>query len=143
MSGTGEDAVTPPPEVPEEFADAYRAAYQRALADQAHADESMRAEGRHGRHDARAGRHGLRTPHHARRAPRPRPARDAPAARRPAQGTPSRPWHERRWFVPVLLVLMALLLIAAAYGVGRLFAGGTGPGSHPASQAPVRIARAR
>ena len=126
MSGPRNEA-SPPPEVPEEFAAAYRAAYERALAAQS------------------AG------PQH-REEPEPAPVDDPPEGedehdtletllphrRGPLRvGThrseydddrdDSRGWFEQvshsTWFVPLLLALLALLLILGAYAVGRTFAG--------------------
>lgn len=97
---------TPPPEVPEEFADAYQAAYERALAEQ------KVAGGRH-----RVHLHGQEPPGaHA----------DWDAADWTEYGVPSpfETFRSSRWFVPALLVLAAVLLVLAAYGVGRIFADG-------------------
>jgi len=94
---------SPPPEVPEEFAAAYRAAYERAL--------TAQSEGaRHREHAA------------------PDPGEELPRRRgAPRVGTHTTPprsggLHSRVWFVPLLLVLLGLLLVTGAYVVGRALA---------------------
>ncbi|HEY0904804.1 MAG TPA: hypothetical protein VGE14_13040, partial [Marmoricola sp.] len=78
----------PPPEVPEEFAATYRAAYQRALESDKDAEGSPAP------------------------AVRPQPAGDRDHA--PAPEPPPRP----RWLVPALLAAGAVALVVAAYVVG-------------------------
>ncbi|MET0998198.1 MAG: hypothetical protein ABWX73_05745 [Marmoricola sp.] len=115
----------PPPEVPEEFAAAYRAAYEQALAAQtdwpqhrefpdepvevdpaedAAADEAAEPDLPRRRGPLRVGTHRIQEEYDD----------DAPT------------WFERirdsRWFVPLLLALLASLLILGAYAVGRRFA---------------------
>ncbi len=121
MSGPTEPG-SPPPEVPEEFAAAYRRAYERALA--AQTDWPQHREDPH---------------------PDPEPdgdevgeddgaAADLPERRGPIivgthrteddEYAPT--WFERirdsSWFVPLLLALLAMLLILGAYALGRSFA---------------------
>ena len=167
MSGNApEDRSTPvPPEVPDEFADAYRAAYERALAAQSDVAPHRSASAYDGR-DAgepdqlprriaplRIGTHRNRPaqPRPQRLAPEPQPLRDLKSPRRPQGSVPPPPAppseaddlaeptaYERvrdsRWFVPVLLVLLAVLLVVGAYVVGRAFTGSVGDASgspHP------------
>lgn len=116
MSGTPEPQsqpehgpVTPPPEVPEEFADAYRAAYERALAEQTggpyHVAEPAEVpeedETWRDRLPVRQGR--LLVGTH-------REERDAVYLR------------DRRWFVPLVLVVLVVVLVVGAYLLGRTFA---------------------
>ena len=101
---------SPPPEVPEEFADAYRAAYRRALA----AQSQHEGPGQHV--DPETDETGL---------PRRRSALRV-GTHRPPPPTGTATWFERvrdsRWFVPLLLLLLALLLVVGAYTLGRAFA---------------------
>jgi hypothetical protein len=130
---------SPPPEVPEEFAAAYRAAYEQALAAQTvraqHRDDSEPGDstdqaGEDSWDDAelpvrrgpiRVGTH--RTEYEY------------------ADDTPT--WFERtrdsQWFVPLLLALLALLLILGAYAVGRRFAGQVAGDATPNAQPIVVI----
>ena len=115
----------PPPEVPEEFAAAYRAAYERALAAQSEeADHGQHAEAEvdEGGHARR--RSPIRVGTHRSRAARPEPAPRADPELPDVDGDPT--WFERMrdsaWFVPVLLLLLGLLLILGAYAIGRAFA---------------------
>ncbi len=89
---------SPPPEVPEELADVYRAAYAEALAE--HASETRQAP---------------TTP--------------------PEKGDDTPTGYERvrdsGWFVPVLLVLLALLLVFGAYTIGKRFASQVANDSSP------------
>jgi hypothetical protein len=124
MSGPTDEG-SPPPEVPEEFAAAYRAAYERALAAQSggpqHRGDPEDAEGPEERGGADDDTVETRLPR------RPGPLRvgthrseedDAGDER----ATPYERVRDSRWFVPVLLALLALLLILGAYAVGRRFA---------------------
>ncbi len=110
---------SPPPEVPEEFAAAYRDAYEQALAgqvdwpkhrefpeepagtDPTDGDGSSELPLRRG--PLRVGTHRVEEDYDG--------------------GAPS--WFERirdsQWFVPLLLALLAMLLILGAYAVGRRF----------------------
>ena len=96
---------SPPPEVPEEFAAAYRAAYEQALAAQ--------AGGPQPREDRDPGLTGQSI--HGTADPGLTPAVEGPT------------WFERvrdsTWFVPLLLAFLALLLIVGAYTVGRRISG--------------------
>jgi hypothetical protein len=117
-----------PPEVPEEFAAAYRAAYAQALEAQtggpthrAHPDADQDAE-----------RALPAAPEGAERA---LPARHGPlvvGTHRSDADDSDPTWFERvrdsTWFVPFLLLLLALLLIVGAYVVGRRFAEEVGAG---------------
>ena len=115
----------PPPEVPEEFAAAYRAAYERALAAQSedtdpgqHAEAGLDEGGLPRRRSPiRVGTHRTRSP---------RPAAAAPPEPERADDSGDSTWFERvsdsAWFVPVLLLLLGLLLIIGAYTIGRAFA---------------------
>jgi hypothetical protein len=117
--------------VPEEFAAAYRAAYERALAaqsEQTHrrvedddTDEVPRRPGRLrvGTHrDHTAGDHTTEQP--------------VPVPTGPVAPTRSRP----RWLVPLLLVVLVALLLLGAYAVGRVFAGQV-EGGRASQEAPA------
>jgi hypothetical protein len=101
-----------PPEVPEEFAAAYRAAYERALAAQSEGipeePEPARRENDTDELPVRRGRLVVGTH-------RTEAYDDEPTAFEKVSNSP--------WFVPLLLALLALLLILGAYAVGRAFAG--------------------
>ena len=124
MSGTTNPG-SPPPEVPEEFAAAYRDAYERALAAQTtgaqHRDDPVPPDevvDEADEHDVPA--------------ERPLPRRRGPMRvgthRTADQEYDDRPtWFEgvshSKWFVPLLLALLALMLILGAYALGRELAG--------------------
>jgi hypothetical protein len=106
---------SPPPEVPEEFAAAYWAAYERALAAQ--------SGGPQRRED-------------------PPEEREPETPRRSREGVDDSPtWFEEvldsGWFVPLLLGVLALLLILGAYAVGRSFAGQVAGDASPDSEPSV------
>ena len=115
---------SPPPEVPEEFAAAYRAAYERALAAQ--------TVGQH-RDDPEPPDETLAEEYEdTETVEQPLPRRSGPMRvgthREPEEYDDDNPtWFENirdsTWFVPLLLALLALLLILGAYAVGRGFAG--------------------
>ena len=159
MSGNApEDRSTPvPPEVPDEFAEAYRAAYERALAAQSDVAPHRSASSYDGRDEQkpdrlprrvaplRVGTHRTRAVTHRPQqpAPEPEPSRDPepprrrqgsvlppPASPREADDLDEPTAYERvrdsRWFVPVLLLLLAALLVIGAYAVGRAFSGSVG-----------------
>ncbi len=115
---------SPPPEVPEEFAAAYRAAYERALAAQ--------TVGQH-RDDPEPPDETLAEEYDdTETVEQPLPRRRGPMRvgthREPEEYDDDNPtWFENirdsTWFVPLLLALLALLLILGAYAVGRGFAG--------------------
>lgn len=114
-----------PPEVPEEFAAAYRAAYERALAAQSEgvADEEEPPRGGTDTDELPVRRGRLVVGTHRTEA-----YDDEPTTFEKVSDSP--------WFVPVLLALLALLLILGAYAVGRAFAGkvkddGNNPSSEP------------
>ena len=118
-----------PPEVPEEFAAAYRAAYERALAAQTEGAQPVEEP------------------------PAPAKASDdtdeLPARRgRLVVGTHRTEAYDEEptlverlsdspWFVPLLLALLALLLILGAYAVGRAFAGQVSDEGDPSSEPTV------
>ena len=116
-----------PPEVPEEFADAYRAAYERAMAEQTAGARHRTAEEQD---DA-----GEDTPDDERWAHR-MPRRAGPPRegthRGPDAGSPSdvvpkpRSQRESRWIAPALLTLIAVTLVVLAYVLGRIFASSLG-----------------
>ena len=106
-----------PPEVPEEFAAAYRAAYEQAMAAQSvplrrgeHADGGDDEGGLPRR--TRPIRVGAHRDEHA-----------APNAYERVRDTV--------WFVPVLLLLLGLLMVLLAYVVGRQFSAHVGVSSDP------------
>lgn len=110
---------SPPPEVPEEFASAYRAAYEQALAAQtvgAHRDDTDHA-GEGVEHDVEEAELPVRRG----------PIRVGTHRTEEEYEDEAPTWFERvrdsHWFVPLLLALLALLLILGAYAAGLLFAG--------------------
>lgn len=90
MSGTG-DAGAPPPEVPEEFAAAYRAAYEQAMTTPTPAVGNHRAE--------------------------PTPPADAAPLR--LRGRLDQLRHSR-WLLVALSVVLAVILVLGAYLLGRV-----------------------
>lgn len=135
---------SPPPEVPDEFAEAYRAAYLRALEDAAGAalplPEMSEDEPSHVREDAweepepEPGLIAPEPPRHAADEADDGSAfdtalRDEPDATEVEAATPWERARGSRWFVPVLLAGLALVLVVAAYGVGKIFAGNVGSGT--------------
>jgi hypothetical protein len=105
---TGSDySDAPPPEVPEEFAAAYREAYRRAL-------EAGQVDPV-----------GPDTPPIERLAPEPRQTTRPTAIDLVAR------WRASRWFVPVAVAVAATLLVGAAYAVGTTF---SDDGSAPAAE---------
>ncbi len=137
--------------MPDEFTDAYREAYERALRDQTDAARHRRPP------QYRPGYVDPTTRPEARPLPV-EPVEPAPfetVAERPPQGPPAHTpdidlpqrrgrlitgthrvedpggsWSDRardsRWFVPVLLVTLALLLVLGAYVLGRIFTAAVG-----------------
>jgi hypothetical protein len=108
MSGPVYPADAPPPEVPEEFAAAYREAYQRAL-ESGPGDPDPFAD-----------------------------LPDLPPQEVVLVGThrsehelhptgSSETWQASRWFVPAALAVGALLLVGSAYGVGKALSGDDEP----------------
>jgi hypothetical protein len=93
----------PPPEVPEEFAAAYRDAYRRALESE---DPFAELPEVPAQEVVLVGSHR---------------SEDEPATM-PAQG-----WRTTRWFLPVAIAASALVLVSAAYAVGRALSGGEEP----------------
>ena len=118
---------SPPPEVPEEFAAAYRAAYERALAAQTvganHRDDPVPPDESV---DERDEYDDAEQPLPRRRGPmRIGTHRNTEETEEYDDDGPT--WFEgirdSTWFVPLLLALLALLLILGAYAVGRELAG--------------------
>lgn len=126
----------PPPEVPEEFADVYRAAYERSLAAQTgglrdgggdpaadveHLDEVEN------RDDETVSEGWSRT------------------ASRDSDYDERQTWFDSArasaWFVPVLLVVLLAVLIIGAYLIGRAFSDQVGKDG-AASSAPAVVATA-
>lgn len=113
---------TPPPEVPDEFAEAYRAAYLEALGQQTtgprHADVELHDDATDDTPADERWAHEL-----PRRSGPPRDAthRDPDAE---TAGVPTRSTYDAlrdaRWVGPALLGLIALVLVALAYVVGQL-----------------------
>jgi hypothetical protein len=132
---------TPPPEVPEEFAAAYRAAYERAMAAQAAAPPGVHADREHD------------VP--AREGPGSEPDEDEPSEDSVAffdsaeveeaheVGAPSlfERVRDSGWLVPLLLLILAVLLVAGAYAVGRVFSGSVA-GADSSAQVPHAVAGA-
>jgi len=92
----------PPPEVPAEFAAAYREAYERALA----SARGMHAE------PASDGQ-----------------VADRPSSRFTDIAAVLGTWRESRWFLPAAATATAVVLIGAAYAVGTTFSGDGQPGA--------------
>jgi len=102
--------------VPEEFAAAYRAAYQRAL------DAGLRPDGPDGPDAAVVARDASAQDEQA--------AAPEPAAASSAQVRPLLDrWRSSRWFALSAGVAASVVLVAAAYAVGRTFSGGGAPGA--------------
>jgi hypothetical protein len=111
--------------VPEEFADVYRAAYERAMAEQTDApthrerpaedapedDDQESATDWSSRLPSRQGRLLVGTHRGA-----------APESGEPDAGSVLDRLRESRAFVPVLLVLLVLVMVVGAYLLGRVFA---------------------
>jgi hypothetical protein len=99
----------PPPEVPEEFADAYREAYRRALESGDGFDEQLQPDPHSGfpevpPHEVvRVGTH-----------------RSEAAASAPALAD----WRSSRWFLPAVIGASGLVLVLAAYAVGKVVSNG-------------------
>ena len=115
----------PPPEVPEEFAAAYRAAYERALAAQSEeADPGQHAEAGVDEDGLPRRRSPIRVGTH--RQPEGSPRATSPVDPGLEDDDDDPTWFQRltdsAWFVPVLLLLLGLLLILGAYTIGRAFA---------------------
>ena len=124
MSGTTNPG-SPPPEVPEEFAAAYRDAYERALAAQTagahHRDDPVPE-------DETLGEEYEDTETVEQPLPRRRgPMRVGTHRTADEEYDDRQTWFEgvseSNWFVPLLLALLALLLILGAYALGRELAG--------------------
>jgi hypothetical protein len=110
MPGT-DHPDAPPPEVPEEFAAAYRDAYRRALGADPVPEDGLAVDlpevppqevvlvGTHRSADEPA--------------PAPRVSH----------------WRATPWFMPAVIAASALVLVVAAYAVGRAFSGGDEPGT--------------
>lgn len=113
----------PPPEVPEEFADAYRSAYEQALAEQSAVGRHVESERDEEDAESTAGGSDW-----ADRLPRRRRTlaggarRDDATEEDPGPASHEKAWHQHRWFVPVLLTLIALLLVLGAFALGRVLA---------------------
>ena len=128
--------------MPEEFAEAYRAAYERALAAQPEGPQHRQEPTPDAASTARReGRQRARTPRSRRshqRADEPS-TRELPREREgsfvggglggprddepPEEATAYERVRDSRWFVPLLLALLAALLVLGAYAVGRAFSG--------------------
>lgn len=157
--------TNPPPEVPEEFADAYREAYQRALGSSEPVPAEPEQAGSGADQPRESGSEAEPTPSGRQRpagahadwsaAERFEPEELAPVAgggqwTEYSAGSGWERYRGSRWFVPGLLLLAALLLVLAAYGVGRIFAigvhdarptagetsGATVPASDPQEKSP-------
>ena len=120
---------SPPPEVPEEFAAAYREAYERALAAQTagaqHRDDPVPPDELVDETDAYDD--AVEPPLPRRRGP----LRVGTHRTMEEEYDDSPTWFEgvrdSTWFVPLLLALLALLLILGAYALGRELAGRVDP----------------
>ena len=108
MSGT-DFPDAPPPEVPEEFAAAYREAYRRALEAEPSADEGLSVDLPEvpPQEVVLVGTH--------------RSEGEPPPAPRPVS------WRATRWFLPAVVTVSALVLVGAAYAVGVAFSGDDEP----------------
>lgn len=101
--------MTPPPEVPEEFAEAYRAAYARALADQSTGPRHVEVPEETSEPDD-SWSEGLPDRQGQLRLGTHREERDPTYLR------------DQSWFVWLLLVVLVLVLVVGAYLLGRVFA---------------------
>jgi hypothetical protein len=113
------DSHGPPPEVPDEFAAAYRAAYDEAMRSSVGTSHRAAAErparGRTSRERSTRGRPTPGRPGEARPGP-------WPALRGAVAATRARA-RERRWLVPLVAAVAAVVLVLGAYLLGRAFAG--------------------
>ncbi|HEX4190372.1 MAG TPA: hypothetical protein VHZ06_05200 [Marmoricola sp.] len=121
MSGIEEPDT--PLEVPEEYAAVYRDAYLRALAEDGPAQASPEA------------------------GPEDRSEGDAAASASvaPLAGEPIGPWNAlngARWRIPAAVAAAVLVLIGAAYGVGKMVGGGSSSGSPASDHSPSATSRA-
>lgn len=117
-----------PPEVPDEFAEAYRAAYE----------EAMRASADVGSHKDLPTQAPTKTPTQApKREPKPgpeRPARTWSASDALAQ------WRGEAWFLPAVAAAVVVVLVLGAYLVGRAFGDGSeSPGASTANGKVVYV----
>lgn len=137
---TPESTPEPPPEVPEEYAATYRTAYERALAAQSDGPTHREPPPDDG-DDARgpdalpSRRERLRVGTH--RTPAAAPAKAPPARSYDDVPTAYERVRDSRWFVPVLLALLAMALVLGAYAVGRSFAGKVASDEKPSSEPSV------
>jgi hypothetical protein len=114
--------------VPEEFADAYRRAYDDAMGGPAPAPEPEPE------------RPELERPvgAHADWAAADRESEPAAGWTEYSVESPYHRFRGSRWFVPGLLTLAALVLVGGAYGVGRIFAAGVqAPTARPTQQTTI------
>ena len=130
--------------MPEEYADTYRAAYQRAMAAQSEGPSHREpppgpGEEAEGPDPLPSRRDRLRVGTHRTPTPSPPVARPTePSARTYDDGpTAYERVRDSRWFVPVLLALLAVALILGAYAVGRTFAGKVASDEKPTSEPSV------
>jgi hypothetical protein len=110
MSGT-EYPDAPPPEVPEEFAAAYRDAYRRALEADASPAEGLSVD----LPEVPPQEVVLVGTHRSGHEPAPTPLVSR--------------WRATRWFLPAVIAASALVLVVAAYAVGMAFSGDDEPGA--------------
>ena len=127
--------MTSPPEVPDEFAAAYREAYERALLDQTDAPRHRRpAQYRPGYVDPTTAPVPVETPAARSTADVELPERRGRLVvgthRQEAVLDAGDTWFDHvrdsRLFVPVLLAALALLLVLGAYVLGRAFTAAVG-----------------
>lgn len=124
---------SPPPEVPEEFAAVYRAAYEQSLAAQGGGPQDRDDLAEHHRDVAGSEADGGSA----------EGADQIPVRRRPLRIGTNRGVAYRKlrdapaWLAPLVLTLLVLLLVLGAYWIGRAFAGqATG---HPRADQVSRI----
>ncbi|HET6152375.1 MAG TPA: hypothetical protein VFE15_05420 [Marmoricola sp.] len=108
MSGIEEPGT--PLEVPEEYAAVYRDAYLRALAEESAAGDGSTAPGA--------------------------PVDAAPIAAEPEAAGSGGPYGGSRWRIPVAVAAAVLVLIGAAYGIGKLVGGGSSNGAPASAHSP-------
>ena len=101
--------------MPEEFRDAYQAAFEEAL----------RAQGA-----SAPGAHAERSTTRRRRPVDTVPRVPTPETRVGTEPTTYERVRDSSWFVPALLLVLVLLLLAGAYLLGRQFSSHVGTGTH-------------
>jgi hypothetical protein len=116
--------------VPEEFADAYREAFERALEDGQHTARAHAAAVEAVEEEAAATGTDLPA---IPAAPAPTPVHAGGRITEYRAATPTERVRESALFLPLLVAALALVLIGGAYGVGRMFSDQVDPGAKDTS----------